>query len=40
LAQERTAPSYLVVLGVVSDRAKVGEYAKALAPIYATNGGR
>jgi uncharacterized protein (DUF1330 family) len=40
LAQERAMPSYLVVLGVVTDRAKVGEYAKALAPIYATNGGR
>jgi uncharacterized protein (DUF1330 family) len=40
LAQERATPSYLVVLGVVTDRAKVGEYAKALAPIYETNGGR
>jgi uncharacterized protein (DUF1330 family) len=39
-AQTRPEPAYLVVLGQVSDRAKMGDYAKALAPIYAGNGGR
>lgn len=39
-AQKRPDPAYLVVLGAVTDRAKMADYAKALAPIYAGNGGR
>jgi uncharacterized protein (DUF1330 family) len=33
-------PGFLIVVGEVTDRAKMGDYAKALAPIYASNGGR
>jgi uncharacterized protein (DUF1330 family) len=33
-------PGFLIVVGDVTDRAKMGDYAKALAPIYAGNGGR
>lgn len=33
-------PAYLVVTGRTLDRAKMGQYAAALRPIYAKNGGR